>query len=443
MTIRLMGTCVAIVLLGSGCGVGLIGMDANLLDCEGIPTCGQCTSNPGCGWCGDSCATATDGDVTQKPASCGETWTFKLGTCPVLPQAAPSGDNVAPATTPEEDEGMSPHEHESQLGDARYEALRSGLKWSFKNHLPQVHDGTVDGVLRAMDQVYPDEMAMVKDLDTEPFPDPPSDTDGKRYYVVEPIHTRVPHAEPREAFQQPVPMARYRLPDSGQDDICTGLGIAYAGDRKFNNLADFVNRTESSVGYAAAKVDVIAGIRWMGRFAPVTLYLAFKKADDAVPSFYVIESGLATGQSRTAYLSTHFTSGEPQVHAQGMYEPTPFASNAHWYNASLTMKGDDPVQLVIHSGRSPDVKQAYIAVIMNYEAQGTQTPENIVGYQYLLEATGRIAAIAEGLCIDAGFGIWQKPLAAIGRKSLHWDRLPNQKKPCIKYGHPAEESSDP
>ncbi len=419
----------AILLFAGGCGIGLIGMDPPLLECKEAPTCGQCISNPGCGWCGCRCVDAKNGDVTQKPGDCTSEYVYEFGKCPVLPQSDEvAGDKPIPGTTEEEDEGLSPYEE--ALGDETYEQMRTGIKWAIRNPRAQVDDDMVDGVLRAMDQFYPDAMDDVQDLDTSPFGSPPPLDDEKRYYTVTPIHSRTGHAEPESKFQQPVPMARYRLPAEGQETIQTELGKAYPGDRKFNNLKDVENRVKPTMGWAPKRVDVISGIRWLGRFAPVTLYLCYREPTSPLPEFYMLEAGLATGQSRTVYLSKTMD-GDVQIQAQGMYEPTAFSSNAHWYNARLQMKGDEPTRIDIYSGRTKNPDDAYIHLTMRYRSHGTDAPRNVVAYKYLLEACARIAAIGEALCVDTGFGIFQKPMAKIGMTSLKWLRKPVRKgAPC-------------
>ncbi len=417
------------LLVLDGCAViDALSMDPPLLKCDGIPTCGQCISNPGCSWCGTHgdkarCMKVTDG-LSKRVAACGaeQPWTWELGTCPVLPKVETTGDELLEAT-PEEDEGTG--EFEEEYGDA-YEHIRRGLKNTYGNHLHQVSDRMVDGVVRSLHARYSHpKLPKLKSVPSRHIPRGSSD-DGKTYYVVTPVHSRVALSEGCEQFQQPVPMARYRLPETGQENISTSLGKAYAGDRKFNNMKDLRDRVSKSLGYSPARADVIAGIRDWGRFAPVTLYLGYRNENDKAPSFYVVEAGIATGQSRTLYLAKDFDKN--QVQAQSMYDPTQFANNAHWYNARLVMAGDDPQMVTIFSGETKDIDKAYVKITLTYVKQ-YQAPKNIVAYDYLLDASMRLAAIGEAVGLtrkNNTFGILQGPLAYLGRTELNWYAKPRK-----------------
>ncbi len=424
---RVLGLLVCALMMLEGCA--LLAMDPLYLKCEGIQTCGQCTSNPRCGWCSCGCQTAPNpADLTIPSSKCKKpkTWEGRLNHCPLIAVGQNPNHAEVPESTPEERGGVSPVE--AQVGSEQHENMRRGLRWAYphtRSHLP---DHVVDGVYSVLDQKHG--VRFKGDINTKPLPtrhDDDYESHEVTYYLTWPDHGR--SKAPYERFCQPVPMVRFSLPRDGQEIVNTLLGDAYPNDRKFNNLTDAVNRLKPTLGYAPGRVDLLTPLRSAdARFAALAMYLGYKKADDKQPTFFVVEAGLATGQPKVLYLAPTVDQG---VNTQAAFSGTPFNMPWHWYKAKLEMTDEDPdvpQKLTIRGIRHKGA-EAFITVNLHFYKL-PRDKRLILSYYalpivFLAEATARLAAIANALNVPTAMGgFLQGILGDIG-KTMMWQVKPH------------------
>ncbi len=354
-------------------------------------------------------------DWHRSPPTCGETWVSELGTCPAA-REKPKAESRPPRKPAGE-----PSDVQKRVGPKHYEEMRALLAWSFPGRNKPVPDVLVDGAFWALDSIRQTDglklplPSLAKTPSLLQAPDI-EESHPVRYYASKPVHDRAQSA-PHSRFMQPVPLIRFDLPPTGRETIRTKVGWAMPGDRKFNSLEDVGKRVEPTVGYRPGRVELITAARWLGRFASVAVYLAYRKADDPAPDFYMVEAGLASGEPRVVYLAT---SMKDPIDARAGYEPTPFATVNNWYKARLTLKDGHPTNLLIQSFRQRD-GDPYVTV--NLSMRHTTDPKPIVPLQYLVMATMRLLAI--GNALDTGpKGELVRTVLLPTVRQLPWMKLP-------------------
>jgi hypothetical protein len=168
------------------------------------------------------------------------------------------------------------------------------------------------------------------------------------------------------------------------------------------------------------RVDLItAARRDLDRFAPVALFLGYEKKDSPEPSFFILESGYATGQPAVLYFAPTIDS---QIVHHTSYMPTPFTSPDNWYTSTLTLRdGDEPNVLAIE-GREQLDERPYIALTIEYES--IDEPGDIpVPEIQQIEAALRLAAIAKAMP-QCDLNELETLIADYARKHFEWNLKP-------------------
>ncbi|MFT4627927.1 MAG: hypothetical protein ACI8PZ_006621 [Myxococcota bacterium] len=218
-----------------------------------------------------------------------------------------------------------------------------------------------------------------------------------------------------------VKAVRVRLQQTARLPYMTPYGIVWNHDHivfTVDDMREWIAKTDPNF-MSFERVDLITPARKdLVRFAPVAVFLGYAKADDPVPSFFVLESGLATGEPAVLYLAPTIDS---TIDHRTAYMPTPFTSPNNWYLSTLTLQdGDEPKTLVIE-GREHKNERPYISITLSFAVE-SQPGEIIEPIRQVAEAAIRIAAIGDGLgCV---LGLIDEWVAKYGLRHYPWNLSP-------------------
>ncbi len=252
------------------------------------------------------------------------------------------------------------------LGAENYEQLRNILKSAFHTGGGQpLSDATVDQAVRCLWENYKPEYGQLG------VPPPPasfaplqnallasSDPRVLALYSGQATHSRtlvMQSDQPMQSkFTATLPMVRVSLPNSFDDpdelSLQTPIGVVYFKDDHLVGSVSAVNDKYSDaahLGYSAARVDLITPARKEGaRFGAVAIYLGYQNANDASPSFYILEAGLATGESKMIYFGKTL---DTTITQPAYYEPTAYASVTDTFVGNIAVVGQDPTDLWVTS----------------------------------------------------------------------------------------------
>ena len=215
---------------------------------------------------------------------------------------------------------------------------------------------------------------------------------GVRYYEANAEHARKTPA--MDAFLGKLAMARVSLPESEPRVFETRLGTVEPRDHLLATLEEVRNEYGSEVSHPIARVDLISPARLGGtRFGAIGIYLGYREAA-GLPTFYVLEAGTATGDSKVLYFNEV---GDDTINSYSGYRPTPFANPAHAYAGKLTLSGDNPERLQVTSRRTNDAKP-YIKIDVRFEE--TSNPDVVWPAFHIMRALGivlsRIPKVPKG-----------------------------------------------
>lgn len=313
------------------------------------------------------------------------------------------------------------------LGTEAFEKIRTTIQKAFPDQKNQVTD---ELVLAVVEELRRRNLPGTEKLDLPPTPSGPAraprtDADFPLYVAVA-QHRRVLAMDSSETFNSEfvghLPTVRVPLPqalDYQNTSLDTQIGqVDFARDHLAGSVELFSKLFSPDLGYAPARVDLITPARALDvRFAAVAIYLGYRNTTDSVPSCYVLEAGLATGQAAMLYLGA--TMDTVIVQPSG-YQPTPFASPANTYTGQLTMQGDEPGTLVIRANAAN--LPFYIEVEVTYESV---TSDDTLPIFLTVEAIERVAAIGEKMGVDTGFpAVVEDVLAEIALLFLPWVEKP-------------------
>lgn len=291
-----------------------------------------------------------------------------------------------------------------QVGAELWEQIKTTLESCYPDTRSTVSDAMVDELFRVAKHEW---KAARLDAVSLPAPQQPTRRSGAssgRQYLAFGTHTRL--VAPGHSFTGELPMVRVTLPESGTSTttpvIETDGGDCHAADRLFPSVDVLWGRYRHDPLLAferPERVDLVTPPRLMGgRFAAIAIYLAYAKASDAAPSFYVLEAGLATGQPAIAYLGRTM---DAQIVTQSHYRPTPFSALHHWYRGTLTMcpgVKDDPKELLVEVFEEKPPKKQYIEVRVRYERRDEPVMTN--PFHLTIAAGARLSAIADALGVE-------------------------------------------
>lgn len=192
---------------------------------------------------------------------------------------------------------------------------------------------------------------------------------GFRYYDVEAVHDRIiPDLDP---FKGRLSMVRVTLPqlNSQIKSFDTGIGTVGTRDHLYRSVEEFKTTFRGPPYDHTTRLDLITPARELGvRFGAVSAYLGY--TGGALPSFYVLEAGTATGDPKVPFACPTL---DGSIVAYSNYHPTPFSKKDHVYRGSLRVVGDSPALLWMTSEATPHTP--YISLSATFTE--TTTPRNI------------------------------------------------------------------
>ncbi len=225
---------------------------------------------------------------------------------------------------------------------------------------------------------------------------------------------------------------RVTLPQSKDptDKIWTHLGVVKASDHLLFSIDEAVERHQSAFGSTptVGRVDLITGARHLDidRFSPISILLAYTKAEDASPAFYFLESGSAQGNPAALYCARDMDS---DIHTPADFKFSPMACKTNWYTGGLSMdaQGAEPTQVYNTVAQDKDGSRTYLHLAADYTVVQPDAVTWPISAQ--IEATLRVFALAEGMGGDViGDGAIahevQEVLARCAREILDWDVEP-------------------
>lgn len=245
------------------------------------------------------------------------------------------------------------------------------------------------------------------------------------YYDCIAQHFRTQTEKPHSGFEGLLPQVRVSLPEQKPADSLlarTAIGFVWTQDHLFGSVSEVRDRMKQAHGPAYAditRVDLISPARMGGRFGAIGLYLGYRN-HSALPNFYALEAGLATGPSVRLYLRPDMGNIVKEPTA---YLPTPFVELSNVYDGSLVMQGDEPDSLRVESYR----KRAHgfvgprVRVDVTYQLRTADTVTKLNPGDITLMAAERIALVGKALGEDA---IDMQTLLAAGGDTLEWLRKP-------------------
>jgi hypothetical protein len=225
---------------------------------------------------------------------------------------------------------------------------------------------------------------------------------------------------------------RVRLPATpvAKDSyVGTFFGKVEAGDHLLFSIQQVRDHYASVTGRTVAleRVDLITGARHLGRrFSPVSIYFAYTSdADDALPCFYILEGGSASGQPKALYVGKDM---DTQILQQAGFSFTPLTCKQNWYKGGVEMKTDmrHPARVFLTSSQERDGKFDYIDLSVTYTI--IKDPRRVIApFELQVEAAMRVLAIAEQMGCElrsGGGGGLQPVLGPIAEATIPWDIKP-------------------
>ncbi|MFT4624612.1 MAG: hypothetical protein ACI8PZ_003271 [Myxococcota bacterium] len=251
-----------------------------------------------------------------------------------------------------------------------------------------------------------------------PVADGPRDP-AHKYYEIQSIHDR--HTPKKSEFVGVVQTVRVTLRDKRfvkLKERGTLIGRVKKSDHLLKSIQDIRNKYGDKIDGDFTRVDLITPARHnLDRFAPLALYLGYRKENSKAPFFYIMESGNALGQSKVLYLSPTMESGILQ---KGGYKPSPFSDPNHIYKGTLVMDGDEPQTATIDVYKNRKATDPMISITAKYTRKRPSEVIRPIAQQ--IQAVERINAINKYV-----FGTELKKLgddlAELGLK-LQWTEFP-------------------
>ena len=208
--------------------------------------------------------------------------------------------------------------------------------------------------------------------------------------------------------------------------IWTWLGVVEARDHLAFSVEAIVTGYAAQFGSAPAveRVDLITGARHLGldRFSPISVYLAYAKADDDKPIFYVLESGSAQGNPEVLYFAADMSA---TILAEAGFQFTPFACKANWYTGKLIMDraGVEPSMVTISIAQERDGQRHYLDLTASYAV--SEPGKGVWPVTLQIEAAMRVFALAQGM--GCSLALWERALGELARAHFDWITAPPRK----------------
>jgi hypothetical protein len=334
---------------------------------------------------------------------------------------------------------MTPSEIAQFVGRTHFESVRKLLStpWRTARAPEVIADEVVAATIEAEWSARqrtgaPDDVSPAKALAF--LPDPPAgwaptalpaEKGVLKYYDCFAQHFRSEHEKPHSKFEGLLPQVRVSLPQQPPpaDGLLaqTAIGNVFAQDHLLTSVAavrDRMNQTFGGGFNDVTRVDVISPARLGGRFGAIGLYLGYRN-HGTLPSFYLLEAGLATGPAVRLYPVRDMGK---IIKAPTAYLPTPFVELSNTYDGQLIMNGDEPDTLIVQSYREPRTGiEARIKVTVMYQPRTAATVTKLNPGDITLSAAERIAVIGKALGEQA---IDLQDLLADAGDTLPWLKKP-------------------
>lgn len=333
---------------------------------------------------------------------------------------------------------MTPSEIAGCVGSTHFESVRKLLSTPWRRSLkPElISDEVVASAIEAEWSARrragaPDDTTPVKALAF--LPDPPAgwiptplpqEKTPLKYYDCFAQHFRSNHEKPHSKFEGLLPQVRVSLPRQPPANgllAQTAIGNVFAQDHLLSSVTAVRDRMNQTFGGGfddVTRVDVISPARLGARFGAIGLYLGYRN-HGVLPSFYLLEAGLATGPAVRLYPVRDM--GKINRHPTA-YLPTPFVELSNTYDGQLIMNGDEPDTLIVQSYREPRTGiEARIKVTVMYQPRTAATVTKLSPGDITLTAAERIAVIGKALGEQA---IDLQDLLADAGDTLPWLKKP-------------------
>ena len=252
------------------------------------------------------------------------------------------------------------------------------------------------------------------------------------YYTALATHTRALEMDSDRHFDSKftgrLQMVRVELPESpkGESIISTRIGtVCFERDHLLGSIDSVMARFSSELKERRpAKVSLITTARnGPLRFAAISIYLLYPRADDGVPAHYILEAGTADGKAMALYYGP-FVGGTIQVKTD--YLPTPFSSAENLYNGGFSMHGDEPSHLIVRAKTLTDSApylNVFVAFTRISEDDVDQPQKNAASV--LVEAGSRVGALASAMGLSQRVGFLERLLGYILWPWLTWEVNPS------------------
>lgn len=317
------------------------------------------------------------------------------------------------------------------VGAATYQKIGQALSESFPDVRARVTDQHVDAMFVTLWETQPPSVLASMGVPAPPTPtfvaeqraaleatSPGASGGGLVYYDASANHHRI--YPPGDRFIGTLPMVRVTLPptQAGAGTVATAIGDYLPQDHLFSSVAqlewEYHDELQAAApGSAVTRVDCIGPARKGGaRFGAVSIYLGYRDGA-ALPSFWIVETGFATGQAAVPHLSADMS---PIVTKRSYYQPTPFASDRNYYSATLTMSGDDPASFHIEV-RNQTWVPAHLVIDVTFAKP--PSPSGVWPFFLTAEAGARVGLIAEKMGVQTP----ERILAPVG-DLLPWIQRP-------------------
>lgn len=127
-------------------------------------------------------------------------------------------------------------------------------------------------------------------------------------------------------------MVRVTLPGTLPETIATAVGDVAPGAHLLTTVDEVAHKFGAHIDGEVDRVDLITPARLHGsRFAAVSVYLGYRAGRGDLPSFYVLEAGMATGEPKVLFFAPEL---DHRIVSQSGYRPTPFSDANHVYNCN-------------------------------------------------------------------------------------------------------------
>lgn len=210
------------------------------------------------------------------------------------------------------------------------------------------------------------------------------------------------------------------------EPIWTHLGVVKGEDHLAFSVEELVAGYSAHFGRrpTVERVDLVTGARHydLDRFSPISVFLAFEKAEDEVPSFYVYESGSADGKPQKLYWGERLDS---TIIAEAGFQFTPFARETNTYKGRLIMNRakTEPSMVTIAISLDKAGKRHAFTLTASYEV--VPPAEVIWPVAVQIQAALRVFAIAQGMGCD--LELWEWGLGQMARSAFDWIAEPPQR----------------